>query len=171
MAATDRPEIAVCVTSPTARQIPGRIPRQLFVTTFRKCGADHNNNRVPSGFTAADAAARGESVAMDSNMLPGSRACIGCHGLTFRNRADGLCPRCAFHAESLIEQIELDSLEHDLTLMTRFEAYCEQRDRIARRAALGDRPATPLGNPGAYASSPEAGSVGRSPWSDIPRTA
>jgi hypothetical protein len=66
---------------------------------------------------------------IDPDELPGSRTCVGCNGLTFRNREDGLCPRCAFQAESLIEQIELEGLEHDLALMTRFEAYCTQRDR------------------------------------------
>lgn len=95
---------------------------------------------------------------MDSNMLPGSRECVGCHGLTFRNRSDGLCPRCAFQAESLIEQIELDSLERDLALITEFEAYCRQRDEI-------NRPATPLSG----VMLDERGSG--SPWVDIPRSA
>lgn len=95
---------------------------------------------------------------MDSNMLPGSRECVGCHGLTFRNRADGLCPRCAFQAESLIEQIELDSLEHDLALMTQFEAYCQQRDDRTR-------PVTPLSDRIGAEGAPT------SPWADIPRSA
>lgn len=61
--------------------------------------------------------------------LPGSRCCVGCNGLTFRQRADGLCPRCAFDAESLIERIEVDGLHHDLQLITEFEAYYRQRER------------------------------------------
>lgn len=65
---------------------------------------------------------------MEPAELPGSRHCVGCGGLTFRNRDDRLCPRCAFEAEHLIEQIELESLDNDLALMTRFEAYCRQRD-------------------------------------------
>jgi hypothetical protein len=88
---------------------------------------------------------------MEQPELPGSRHCVGCEGLTFRNRADGLCPRCAFEAEHLIEQIELDGLERDLTLMTRFEAYCRARDEArarppvrelfpAHRVDLDDRP-------------------------------
>ena len=52
--------------------------------------------------------------------------------MTFRNRQDGLCPRCAWQAEHLIEQIELESLEHDLALITAFEGYCHQRDEAAR---------------------------------------
>ncbi len=100
----------------------------------------------------------GGTAGMDSNMLPGSRECVGCHGLTFRNRSDGLCPRCAFQAESLIEQIELDSLERDLALITEFEAYCRQRD-------AADRPATPLSR--TSLSEHRSGS----PWADIPRSA
>ena len=78
---------------------------------------------------------RGEAVSNDGIELPGSRSCVGCDGLTFRNRDDGLCPRCAYSAERLIEQIELDSLDRDLTLMTRFEAYYRQRE--LRLAAVG----------------------------------
>jgi len=70
---------------------------------------------------------------MEPAELPGSRHCVGCGGLTFRNRDDGLCPRCAFEAEHLIEQIELDGLDHDLGLMMKFEAYCRQRDLAAER--------------------------------------
>lgn len=79
-------------------------------------------------------------------LLPGSRACVGCGGLTFRQRDDGLCPRCAFEAESLIERIELDGLDHDLELMTRFEAYYQQREVHRQRfrrlagAVFGHRP-------------------------------
>ena len=76
---------------------------------------------------------------MEPAELPGSRHCVGCGGLTFRNRDDGLCPRCAFEAEHLIEQIELESLDHDLALMTRFEAYCRQRD-LARQRAVAAAP-------------------------------
>ena len=61
---------------------------------------------------------------------------MGCGGLTFRNRDDGLCPRCAYQAENLIEQIELESLERDLTLITRFEAYYRQRE-LARTTGRG----------------------------------
>ena len=71
-------------------------------------------------------------------LLPGSHACVGCGGLTFRQREDSLCPRCAFEAESLIERIELDGLDRDLQLITEFEAYyCqreEQRTRFQRLA-------------------------------------
>lgn len=70
--------------------------------------------------------------------MPGSKACVGCGGLTFRNRDDQLCPRCAYEAELLIEQIELDCLEHDLALITEFEAYCCKRDLArARQLAFG----------------------------------
>lgn len=73
---------------------------------------------------------------MERFELPGSKACMGCGGLTFRNREDGLCPRCAFQAENLIEQIELDSLERDLTLMTKFDAYYSQRELARERESL-----------------------------------
>lgn len=71
---------------------------------------------------------------MPEQKLPGSRACVGCRGLTFRNRGDGLCPRCAFQAEALIEQIELDGLDRDLALITQFEAYCQNRDHPVKRS-------------------------------------
>jgi len=61
-------------------------------------------------------------------LLPGSHECVGCGGLTFRQREDALCPRCAFEAERLIERIELDGLSRDLELMTEFEAYYAQRE-------------------------------------------
>jgi hypothetical protein len=61
--------------------------------------------------------------------LPGSRVCVGCRGLTFRQREDGLCPRCAHHAEQLMEEIEIESMNRDLALITRFEAYCTWRER------------------------------------------
>lgn len=76
---------------------------------------------------------------MEPQDLPGSRSCVGCGGLTFRNREDGLCPRCAFQAESLIEQIELDGLDHDLNLMSRFEAYCNERDLAAAEPPVAAR--------------------------------
>jgi hypothetical protein len=66
-------------------------------------------------------------------LLPGSHACVGCGGLTFRQREDALCPRCAFEAESLIERIELDGLSNDLELITRFEAYYQQREVQRKR--------------------------------------
>ena len=78
--------------------------------------------------------------------LPGSRSCVGCGGLTFRQRGDALCPRCAFDAESLIERIELDGMNRDLQLITEFEAYYrqreEQRTRFKRLAGpvFGRRP-------------------------------
>lgn len=72
--------------------------------------------------------------------LTGSRNCVGCGGLTFRNRRDGLCPRCAYHAEHLIEQIELETLERDLALLTRFDAYCADRDRQLHPAPRADQP-------------------------------
>ena len=65
--------------------------------------------------------------------LPGSRSCIGCGGLTFRQREDGLCPRCAFDAETLVERIEVEALEHDLQLLVEFDAYCRQRDEHRER--------------------------------------
>jgi hypothetical protein len=83
---------------------------------------------------------------MDRSELPGSRRCVGCDGLTFRNREDGLCPRCAFEAEHLIEQIELDCLDRDLALMERFDAYCRERDLGVAHAHPQDRtrfPSTP----------------------------
>ncbi|MEO6867875.1 MAG: hypothetical protein ABI200_07630 [Gaiellales bacterium] len=73
---------------------------------------------------------------MESNrdeLLPGSLSCIGCGGLTFRQREDALCPRCAFEAESLIERIELDGLHRDLQLMTEFDAYYQQREVHRKR--------------------------------------
>ena len=66
-------------------------------------------------------------------LLPGSHECVGCGGLTFRQRQDALCPRCAFEAESLIERIELDGLAHDLQLMTEFDAYYRQREEQRKR--------------------------------------
>lgn len=66
-------------------------------------------------------------------LLPGSHACVGCGGLTFRQREDALCPRCAFEAESLIERIELDGLDRDLELITQFEAYYQQREVHRKR--------------------------------------
>ena len=66
-------------------------------------------------------------------LLPGSHECVGCGGLTFRQRDDGLCPRCAFEAESLIERIELDGLDRDLELITQFEAYYRQREEHKKR--------------------------------------
>lgn len=66
-------------------------------------------------------------------LLPGSHECVGCGGLTFRQREDSLCPRCAFEAESLIERIELDGLDRDLELITQFEAYYRQREEHQER--------------------------------------
>ena len=66
-------------------------------------------------------------------LLPGSHACVGCGGMTFRKREDALCPRCAFDAESLIERIELDGLSRDLQLITEFEAYYRQREQDRKR--------------------------------------
>ncbi|MCW2921243.1 MAG: hypothetical protein JWL76_1117 [Thermoleophilia bacterium] len=80
-------------------------------------------------------------------LLPGSHECVGCGGLTFRQREDALCPRCAFEAESLIERIELDGLAHDLQLMTEFDAYYRQREEQRKRFkklggnVFGKRPA------------------------------
>lgn len=65
--------------------------------------------------------------------LPGSHACVGCRGLTFRQRSDGLCPRCAFEAESLIEQIEIAGLNRDLQLITEFDAYYRRREEQRKR--------------------------------------
>lgn len=70
---------------------------------------------------------------MEEFRLPGSKICVGCSGLTFRDNGDHLCPRCAFSAEDLIEQIEMDCIERDLALITEFEAYCAQRDRKRER--------------------------------------
>lgn len=69
----------------------------------------------------------------ESELLPGSQSCVGCGGMTFRQRADVLCPSCAFNAEALIERIELDSLSSDLQLITEFEAYYQQRERHRKR--------------------------------------
>ena len=66
-------------------------------------------------------------------MLPGSRTCVGCGGLTFRQRDDSLCPRCAFETESLIERIELDGIDRDLQLITEFEAYYRAREEQRKR--------------------------------------
>lgn len=66
-------------------------------------------------------------------LLPGSRECVGCGGMTFRTREDALCPRCAFDAEALIERIELDCLDHDLQLLTQFDAYYRQREEHRAR--------------------------------------
>lgn len=81
---------------------------------------------------------------MDRPDLPGSRHCVGCNGLTFRNRGDGLCPRCAYQAENLIEQIEIESISRDLALMSQFEAYCRQRDLAGAGAT---RPGFAFGDP------------------------
>lgn len=86
---------------------------------------------------------------MERFELPGAQACIGCQGLTFRNREDQLCPRCAYQAEHLIEQIELDLLNRDLSLMTQFEAYYRQRE-LGQPAGEVDAPVfdrTPFGDP------------------------
>lgn len=66
-------------------------------------------------------------------LLPGSQSCVGCGGLTFRQRDDALCPRCAFEAESLIERIELDGMDRDLQLITEFDAYYRQREEQRKR--------------------------------------
>lgn len=68
-----------------------------------------------------------------NDLIPGSRECVGCGGLTFRQREDALCPRCAFEAESLIERIEVDGLHDDLRLITEFEAYYRQREEQRKR--------------------------------------
>ena len=83
-------------------------------------------------------------MSMSPEDLPGSRACVGCHGLTFRSRGDGLCPRCAFNAESLIEQVELDALDRDLSLMTQFEAYYQARSERREGPPLVAAPAPTL---------------------------
>lgn len=83
----------------------------------------------------------------DSIQLPHSKSCVGCHAVTFRNRPDGLCPRCAWSAESLIEQIEIDSLESDLELLTAFDAYCDMRDRVMRGGHHDE--STPIPGPNA----------------------
>lgn len=113
---------------------------------------------------------------MEYFQMPGAQGCVGCGGLTFRNRQDGLCPRCAYQAEHLIEQIEIDSLERDLSLLTRFEAYYRQREELR---ATGDPTAvpTPLGDPVPAAqvatdepdSAAEAAASGVSglPWHDV----
>jgi hypothetical protein len=71
--------------------------------------------------------------AMPSDALPGSHMCVGCSGLTFRQRDDGLCPRCAFETEQLMERIEIAGLDRDLQLLTEFEAYYSQRDADRKR--------------------------------------
>lgn len=71
--------------------------------------------------------------AFASDSIPGSHECVGCSGLTFRQRPDGLCPRCAFEAESLIERIEVDGLHEDLRLITEFDAYYRQREEQRKR--------------------------------------
>ncbi|MCW2922760.1 MAG: hypothetical protein JWM98_164 [Thermoleophilia bacterium] len=90
---------------------------------------------------------------MDANhgeLLPGSHTCVGCNGLTFRQREDALCPRCAFEAETMMEGIEVEGLHRDLQLITEFEAYYQQREAHRTRfARLGGnvfehRPATNL---------------------------
>jgi hypothetical protein len=82
-------------------------------------------------------------------VLPGSHACVGCRGLTFRQRSDGLCPRCAFHAENLMERIELDGIERDLQLLTEFDAYYDAHTRRAKaREALIPDPFWGLRNAG-----------------------
>jgi hypothetical protein len=96
------------------------------------------------------------------NLLPGSQACVGCGGMTFRKREDALCPRCAFEAESLIERIELDGLDRDLQLITEFEAYYRQREQHRRRferlsgPVFAERSDHDLGRrqPGAFAPDP-----------------
>jgi len=65
--------------------------------------------------------------------LPGSRTCIGCGGLTFRQRDDALCPRCAFQAEQLMEHIEIEGLGRDLQLLTEFDAFYSRRDEERKR--------------------------------------
>jgi hypothetical protein len=75
------------------------------------------------------------------DLLPGSQECVGCGGMTFRRREDALCPRCAFDAEALIERIELDCLDHDLQLITEFEAYYRRREQDRERyGELARRP-------------------------------
>ncbi len=100
---------------------------------------------------------------------PGSHACVGCGCPTYRNRDDGLCPRCAWHAESLIEQIELASLDRDLTLLAQFEAFCQARDAArdlaeARDVAISNMRAAIRRSNQDIPSSPD--SVPRLPWPD-----
>lgn len=88
--------------------------------------------------TTGDLWGEGNMDSHREDLLPGSHACVGCGGLTFRQRDDALCPRCAFEAESLIERIELDGLHRDLQLITEFEAYYRQREvQRARFKKLG----------------------------------
>ena len=68
-----------------------------------------------------------------NDALPGSRSCVGCGGLTFRQRDDGLCPRCAFETEQLMEGIEIAGLDRDLELLTEFDAYYRQREEQRKR--------------------------------------
>ena len=81
-------------------------------------------------------------MSRDDRALPGSSFCVGCRHMTFRQRADGLCPRCAWEAEQLIEQIELSALADDLATLVSFEAYCRTRDTRVRES--GPPPADEL---------------------------
>lgn len=64
---------------------------------------------------------------------PASRCqnCVGCQAITFRNRGDGLCPRCAYEAEQLVERIEIAMLDADLDLLVRLDAWCASRGSSA----------------------------------------
>ncbi len=101
--------------------------------SFRNTASDHNwmDWSSPAAGTSG-----GRGQLMDDRqeaLLPGSHVCVGCGGLTFRQREDALCPRCAFEAESLIERIELDGLDRDLQLITEFDAYYRQREEQKQR--------------------------------------
>lgn len=89
--------------------------------------------------------------------LPGSRSCVGCHGTTFRQRDDGLCPRCAFDAECLIERIEVDGLHRDLQLMTEFDAYYRQREEQRERASN-------VSSGNVFARDRQESTLSRRPW-------
>jgi hypothetical protein len=68
----------------------------------------------------------------DSYPMPGGhRRCIGCTSITFRNRDDQLCPKCAFETERLVEQVELAMLDDDLALLVRLDAWCASRGSSA----------------------------------------
>ncbi len=76
---------------------------------------------------------------MSDNHVPGGMCCSSCDSITFRARADGLCPACALRIEKMIEEIELEGMERDLILISRFEAYCVKREQQRRfRTAIDE---------------------------------
>jgi hypothetical protein len=60
---------------------------------------------------------------------PGGASCLRCLALTWRPQR--ICSPCTGELERMIERIEIDSIEADLELLVRFEAYCHARQLLS----------------------------------------